>query len=838
MRMGFLFVIIVSIILCATTAYAYDWTTNPGDGSAADPYQISTPEELMSIGSNPALLDKHFILTNDIIFDPDNNPAHVFTESLITPISSYSGPFFSGTLNGNGHQIVNLHISSDSFNIGLIGYVRGTSPDDILVWDLTLVNPTISGPYHSGSLAGMTELCTVRNCHVVGGLVNRIDGVWMGGLVGGSFYSITDHCTSSADVSGNHGVGGLVGTTNSASIYHSSASGNVSGTDAKIGGLLGDAFVWQEPELLPNPEVVHCFATGDVHSDVGKVGGLIGNAYVGLIQNCFATGLVTGGPELGGLSGCFAGGGHSSWIGPKIVSGCFATGIVQGQANSIGGLIGDCGMIFVQDCYAMGDTSSASGSYVGGLIGSGGYKAVRCYSTGTVSGVGSVGGLVGNSYSDETYLCCWDRDTSGTTVSADGIDKSTAEMMSRDTFKGWGDDVWVLDDGHDYPHLVWEQAAGEPIVDEKPYGGAGTSGDPYRIATVDDLIALGFYTQDWDKSFELVDDIILDPANLNDPNVSYDNANFNKIGFSGVPFTGYFNGNFHSISGLRNENVDEYENGLFGRIQGDGPDDIVVENLIIRDARFAGESCHGGLAGSLDDCKVIRCGVEDTILTVSLSYNSGGYYFGGLAGSARNSTITQCYVNNCRLNTDNYGFMYGGGLVGDIIDSHVDYSYAICTFNLNSQNWIGGLIGQSQVSTVDHCYTIINYTSGYYSIPEAIGYIGVGAEYPQYFYSSSSATGWVKNQYWDYVSRAGDGDNDFWRLCMDGVGRPYLSWEFAKDGDFSCGDGVGLADLQSLADVWLLSEMADPTVFSYACDANGDGVINLDDLAVLGANWE
>jgi hypothetical protein len=830
MRTGFLFVIIVSIILCATTAYAYDWTTNPGDGSAADPYQIFTPEELMSIGSNPALLDKHFILTNDIIFDPDNNPAHVFTESLITPISSYSGPFFSGTLNGNGHQIVNLHISSDSFHVGLIGYVRGTSPDDILVWDLTLVNPTISGPYHSGSLAGMTELCTVRNCHVVGGSVNRIDGVWMGGLVGGSFYSITDHCTSSADVSGYLGVGGLVGTTNSASIYHSSASGNVSGTDAMIGGLLGDAYVWLEPELLPNPEVVHCFATGDVHSDVGKVGGLIGNACVGLIQNCFATGLVTGGSELGGLIGCFEGEG----IGPKIVSGCFATGIVQGQANSIGGLIGDCRRIFVQDCYAMGDTSSASGSYVGGLIGSGGYKAVRCYSTGTASGTSDVGGLFGESYSDRTYLCCWDRDTSGTTVSADGIDKSTAEMMSRDTFKGWGDDVWVLDDGHDYPHLVWEQAAGEPIVDEKPYGGAGTSGDPYRIATVDDLIALGFYTQDWDKSFELVDDIILDPANLNDPNVSYDNANFNKIGFSGVPFTGYFNGNFHSISGFRNENVDEYENGLFGRIQGDGPDDIVVENLIIRDARFAGGSSHGGLAGSLNDCKVIRCGVEDTILTVSLSYNSGGN-FGGLAGSARNSTITQCYVNNGRLNLKKSGFENGGGLVGSISDSWIDNSYAICDFEIQSSNWIGGLIGDSWDSDIYYCYTVPSVNE-YYYINEIMG--GDRNTNLRGFFYSSSITGWVKNSWWDYVSRAGDGDNDFWRLCMDGVGRPYLSWEFAKDGDFSCGDGVDVADLEALADAWLLSEMADPTVFSYAVDANGDGVINLDDLAVLGANWE
>ena len=84
MRRGIAVLIIVSIIFCAPT-FAYDWSTNPGNGSPENPYQISTPEHLMSIGSNPALLDKHFILMNDITFDPDNNPDHVFDRALIAP---------------------------------------------------------------------------------------------------------------------------------------------------------------------------------------------------------------------------------------------------------------------------------------------------------------------------------------------------------------------------------------------------------------------------------------------------------------------------------------------------------------------------------------------------------------------------------------------------------------------------------------------------------------------------------------------------------------------------------------------------------------------------------
>jgi hypothetical protein len=828
--MGFLFVIIVSIILCATTAYAYDWTTNPGDGSAADPYQISTPEQLIAIGSDPLLLDKHYILVNDIVFDPDHNPAHVFGDALIAPDPDIDSiPVFSGHFDGNGFQIVNLTIISDSYNAGLFGNLLGTDIHQVLVEDLTFVNPVISGSNRMSPLVGWAERCTIQNCHTIGGSVGRADGNVAGGLITGALYLNIQDCTSSAEVQGDGVVGGLVGYLISSDLINCSATGNVTG-NRYVGGLLGIFEAWWEPELNEREEVINCHATGNVHCATEIGGGLIGVVFTGLVQHCSATGTVTGGNTLGGLIGNV----ETQQNPPTTVSGCFAAGNVQG-GTYLGGLIGDCGIITVRDCYATGDAGGAGASYVGGLIGSGGYPVVRCYSTGTASGTSDVGGLIGKSYSDRTFFCCWDRDTSGTTVSAGGIDKSTAEMMSRDTFKGWGDNVWVLDDGHDYPHLVWEQAAGEPIVDEKSYSGAGTSDDPYRIATVDDLIAFGYYTQDWDKHIELVDDIVLDPTNLNDPNVYYDNANFNKIGFGVLPFTGHFNGGFHCITGLRNNNPGGSENGLFGRIQGDGPDDVVVENVIVQDGRFSGELAHGGLAGSVYDCKIMRCGVEDTALTVSMSSGFGGYYFGGLAGSARNSTITQCYVNNGRLNLKKSGFENGGGLVGSISDSRIDNSYAVCDFEIQSSNWIGGLIGDSWDSDIYYCYTVPSVNE-YYYINEIMG-DGVST-YPQYCYSSSSATGWVKNQYWDYVSRSGDGDNDFWRLCMDGAGRPYLSWEFAKNGDFSCGDGVGLADLQSLADVWLLSEMADPTVFSYACDANGDGVINLDDLAVLGANWE
>ena len=180
MRQGLLFSIIVTIVLCAPV-FGYDWSTNPGDGSAANPYQISTPEQLMSIGANTALLDKHFKLTNDIVFDPDNNPAHVFSQALIAPYTDSSSPVFSGYFNGNGHQIVNLKINADNSNVGLFGVIKGSGPSQIKVENMILVNPTISGPTVSGSLVGSVKYCKIINCHVQGGIVSRLDGSYMGG---------------------------------------------------------------------------------------------------------------------------------------------------------------------------------------------------------------------------------------------------------------------------------------------------------------------------------------------------------------------------------------------------------------------------------------------------------------------------------------------------------------------------------------------------------------------------------------------------------------------------------------------------------------------------------
>jgi hypothetical protein len=90
-----------------------------------------------------------------------------------------------------------------------------------------------------------------------------------------------------------------------------------------------------------------------------------------------------------------------------------------------------------------------------------------CYSTGSVRGNKSVGGLVGSSYERDIVASFWDTQTSGQATSAAGTGKTTAEMQMASTFldAGWDfvgetangtEDLWWILEGKDYPRLWWE----------------------------------------------------------------------------------------------------------------------------------------------------------------------------------------------------------------------------------------------------------------------------------------------------------------------------------------------------------------------------------------------
>ena len=113
------------------------------------------------------------------------------------------------------------------------------------------------------------------------------------------------------------------------------------------------------------------------------------------------------------------------------INNCFSSGSVTG-VKYVGGLVGNNGATMA-NCYSTVSVTVSS-SIAGGLFGYNNGAVTNCYSSGSVSGsTSSVGGLVGNN--DGTITdSFWDTQISGQSSSDGGTGKTTAEMKNIATF--------------------------------------------------------------------------------------------------------------------------------------------------------------------------------------------------------------------------------------------------------------------------------------------------------------------------------------------------------------------------------------------------------------------
>ena len=171
------------------------------------------------------------------------------------------------------------------------------------------------------------------------------------------------------------------------------------------------------------------------------VGALVG-LNLGVIENCYATGLVTGlYAWIGGLVG-----GNN---GPGIISGCYSHANATG-GECVGSLSGEnFSNGTIQNSYAMGVVKGSTS--VGGLSGTNYLSTIiNSYSTGVSSDKGLIGfggGTCTNSF--------WDTTSSGKSASEGGIGKSTDEMKTIATYTDSGWDfvtIWEMI-GTNYPRL-------------------------------------------------------------------------------------------------------------------------------------------------------------------------------------------------------------------------------------------------------------------------------------------------------------------------------------------------------------------------------------------------
>lgn len=239
--------------------------------------------------------------------------------------------------------------------------------------------------------------------------------------------------------------------------------------------------------------------------------------------------------------------------------------------------------------------------------------------------------------------------------------------------------------------FVPKDAEAEDAVDytidtsDKPEGG-GTKENPYLIKNKNHLYwfaalvngRLGGYDANQQSACaKLIADITVN-ANLLTDKISTDNGTIKygvtddvyewiPIGTSGNPYTGTFDGNNHTISGLYISSGN-YK-GLFGRC-GKKENDIIYP------------------------CTIKNVGVIG-------SYIKGTSYIGGVCGTINYGTIENCYNTGIVIGTN-----YVGGICGSVYNASCTISNCYNTGDVSATGNdapVGGVCGKSW-GTIENCY--------------------------------------------------------------------------------------------------------------------------------------
>ncbi len=206
---------VCGVVICGCAGMALGVEFAGGTGEPNDPYQIVTAEQLASIGSDANLLDKHFVLVNDIDLDPGLTGGRTFQQAVIAPDEEGTDANdlgFTGSFDGQGFKVRNLTIDARGLEAGPLGLFGRIGPGGC-VRHLGIEKVAIYADEDSSGVGGLVGINSgnVEACYVSGSVSG---GSKVGGLCGENL-GIIQSCYSTVTVSGEEAVGGLVGCNSS-----------------------------------------------------------------------------------------------------------------------------------------------------------------------------------------------------------------------------------------------------------------------------------------------------------------------------------------------------------------------------------------------------------------------------------------------------------------------------------------------------------------------------------------------------------------------------------------------------------------------------------------------
>ena len=257
----------------------------------------------------------------------------------------------------------------------------------------------------------------------------------------------------------------------------------------------------------------------------------------------------------------------------------------------------------------------------------------------------------------------------------------------------------------------WEYPTSSP----KGLKGTGVENDPFQINSAQDLADFAYLVNnnELDPSFTPIRYVVLNcDIVLNDnlcpngvPNTTGAKA-WTPIGYWGSPqstyFTGFFDGQGHTISGLYINDPDgkvEYL-GLFGCILES------VKNLKVIDSVIKGGcNCTGGIVGYAKYAAVTNCTFQGYIS------NGTSEYLGGVVGCHWGLERTGSVISDCHFEgtiheaIGSTGATYIGGITGyassNVSGCTVRGSVRDCDSSNGNCQYIGGIVGWSEGSVTD-----------------------------------------------------------------------------------------------------------------------------------------
>lgn len=476
--------------------------------------------------------------------------------------------------------------------------------------------------------------------------------------------------------------------------------------------------------------------------------GAIAGWFTGTIDNCIAKGVMdvasssTGQPMLGGLVG-------NAGDSAKVLNSGNYVNVTGAGKVLIGGVVGvqsnGENTPVIMNCYNVGALHGKNGSQprVGGIVGQNNTTALKiynCYNIGTVqvtgntsewnASYGNFAAKKASGWSDTQMLYGLDTafvqaETGSNRTKCDGETDMTLDEMKAAAFVDvLNTNVKTLTDSGVTGLMSWKAGTdGTPIVTadsdesgkywtdhaaEAFAGGTGTEADPYQIANAAQLALLAKDNEAYKtKYFKLTDNIDL--------------KDYEWLPITS--FSGYFDGNGKSITGLKIGTADAPSTdltgknvGLFGAMSG------TVKNFTVNAAIYVSDTSNwegtaivaGNLSGTLDKCiaegcinvarkqvhvgglagyagvgsKIINCGNKASICASGDTEAGNNTRAGGIAGSLvigashkGNILVANCYNVGTITATGGHSPL-AGGICGWVQNnSNNQETYQISIFN-------------------------------------------------------------------------------------------------------------------------------------------------------------